>query len=163
MNRRGFGAIDLVLPLILVLLAVWVLVPELNRLLTDAKDSGVRGALGGLRVAISLSVANISIREDVSAGASTYPTVAELAKNKYSAGPPGNHVKLDGQSILDRSTQIPKNPWTDSAKVHDCTGRDKGFLLPGAEENDGWCYDEVKGVVWANSNLSDGPKKENEF
>lgn len=163
MNRRGLGALQLVLPLVLILLAVWALTPELNRLLTDAKDSGVKGALGGLRVAISLSVANISIREDVSVGASTYPTVEELGKNQYSEKPPGNHVKLNGLSILDRSSNVPKNPWTDSGRVHDCTGHEKGYLLTGANANDGWCYDEVKGQVWANSNRSPSSRKENEF
>ena len=162
-GRKGLTVLEIVLPLILVVLAIYMLNPEVSRLLSDAKDSGVKGGLAGLRMAISLSVATISVREISSGNATPFPTHAELNANRYSGDAPGFHTALNGLAILDRVSKAPSNPWTDSATVHDCTGMERGTLLKGEQANDGWCYDPTKGVIWANSALSTGKQKENEF
>jgi len=161
-GNSGLTVLEVVLPIVLVALAYYVLTPELNRLLSDAKDSGVKGALAGLRAAISLSVATISVREENTA-AFAFPTAEELNNNKYTAEAPAFHVKLNGTPIFVRMNKTPKNPWTDSSTVHDCKGMEKGALLTGERANDGWCYDSTRGILWANSNLSTAEQKENSY
>lgn len=161
--RQGFTLIEIVMVILLVGILSAVTIPQFIDLRTEAKDEASKGALGGLRSGISVMTSAIALKEDPTASPSTYPTFGELSANSMLAAAPANHAKLAGTAIMDKSAGIPKNPWTNTNTVFDCAANNKGDLLAAPNNDNGWCYKTSTGELWANSDLSGGAIKENNF
>jgi len=149
--------------IILVAILAAVAIPQFIDLRTEAKDETTKGALGGLRSALGIMRGAIALKENPTSSPSDYPTHAELSGNQMLAAAPGNHTNLAGTPILEKSAGVPRNPWTNTNTVFDCSALAKGGLLASPDNDNGWCYKATTGEIWSNSDLSSGPTKENTF
>jgi len=162
-NQQGFTMVELVMVILLVAILAAVAIPQFIDFGKDARDAATEGGLGAMRAAVSIGASAISVKEAPLTSPATYPTLAELQANKYLAASPNNHAVLANTNILDAGEGIPSNPWTDTNAVYDCQALAKGGLLTAPNDDDGWCYNEVTGAIWANSDLNGGPTTENNF
>lgn len=162
LQSRGFTLIEIVMVIILVAILAAVAIPQFIDFRKDAKDSATKGALGGLRSGVGVMVSAIALKENPTTSPAVYPTLAELSGNLMLAAAPAGHVVLAGTAIMDKSSGIPSNPWTNTNTVNDCSALAKGGLLV-APADSGWCYKPSTGETWANSDLNGGPTTENNF
>jgi len=156
---KGFTLIELVMVILLLSILAAVAIPSFQDLRTEARDSSVRAALGGVRSAIAIARAAVALQEDVTAP--PYPTALELQSNIYL----GSHPVLSAiattanKRIMDASTGLPFNPWSlttiplaQQASVFDCQTLTKSLVRSLAGQTDfGWCYNQTTGEFWANS------------
>ena len=136
-KQQAFTLIELVLVILLVGLLASVAVPNFVDMRSDAKNAATKGALGGMRSAISISVAAIALRE--AQGVPYYPVYNEMSVNAFN----GSHPVLSGTNIMDPTYGIPPNPWTTTnpAKILDCSAlAAQGSLLSFPNSEQGWCY-----------------------
>jgi type II secretory pathway pseudopilin PulG len=146
---------------LLVILAA-IAIPNFIDFRKDAKNSSTQAALGILRSAIVIAAASIQVKEDPSQPKAKFPTLEEMQANMFLDA----HPSLKGNKIVEGANGVPKNPWTESTlslsnfnRILNCSGP-KGTLHP-TEKNQGWCYLETTGEVWANSNLNGDSVTEN--
>ncbi len=134
-----------------------VAIPEFVDMRRDARNAATQGAVGGLRSALAVARAAIALREDTTAP--SYPVITEMRANAYNASHPILLAAAAG--IMDKSSGIPKNPWTLStlpsahfSSIADCTGVTQGNQLATPADDRGWCYNPSNGQMWANSHLN---------
>jgi len=163
LGQRGFTMVELVMVILLVAILAAVAIPQFIDFGKDARDAATEGALGAMRAAVSIGASAISVKESPLTSPATYPTLAELQANKYLAASPNNHAVLANTNILDAGQGVPNNPWSDTNTVQDCSALSKGGLLTAPNDDDGWCYNENTGQIWANSDINGGPTTENNF
>ena len=121
-NKKGFTLIELVMVIVILGILSAIALPTFVNLQEDAKKSATKGALGGLRSAISIWYA----RTAASSGTGTYPTVAQLSSC------PGGPMQFI----------FPANPYTNSTKVNAGT-------VEAADTTAGWVYDATSGMIWS--------------
>jgi len=146
-----------------------VALPNFFDFRTDARNSATFGALGGVRAAVAVARASISLKEAI--GVPAYPTYAELTANQYAAGSHPVLAALASNFILDASAGIPVNPWSLSTvpisqwnSIWDCSALVKGALdNTVGHQNIGWCYNQNNGQFWANSDLNGSVPTENNY
>lgn len=131
-RKRAFTLIELVTVVVILLILSVVAIPIYLNFRIDASKSACKGALGGMRAAIT----NFKTWSLTSAGGGVarYPTLVELTT-----------VGAVMQDI------IPNNPFDgDSIKnnVVDGTGKSKGTITG---TSGGWSYNPTTGEIWANS------------
>lgn len=172
-NEKGFTLIELVMVMLLLSILAAVAIPNFQDMRADARNSAVKGALGGVRSAVAIARATIALKEDVAAP--VYPTVLEMQQNIYL----GSHPVLSAvattstKRIVDASSGMPANPWSmttipiaQQASVIDCSALAKGNVRSAAGITDfGWCYNQTSGEFWANSSRNAGTagNRENNF
>ncbi len=132
-----------------------VAIPEFVDMRRDARNAATQGAIGGLRSGLAVARAAIALRED--AATPDYPVITEMRTNAYNASHPVLLAVTAG--IMDKSSGIPKNPWTLSTlpnahfnSMADCTGLVQARQLGTPADDRGWCYNPTNGQIWANSN-----------
>ena len=136
-DQAGFTLIELVIIIVVLGILAAVAIPRYAEMVGEARESACKGALGGLRSAISIYYANEALRT----GAADWP--------------PMDSIRTVGV-VMEQS--IPKNPYQsdDSAPDSIVTGVTKGTTV-GARG--GWAYNPTTGEIWANTSV-DG---ENDF
>ncbi|MGB0951608.1 MAG: type II secretion system protein [Planctomycetota bacterium] len=140
-GQAGFTLVELVVVIIVLGILAAIAVPKFMDFTTDAKDSALKGSLGGVRSAIS----NFYAYSGTPAGGGTiaYPTLAELTTT--------GTVMAQG---------IPANPYS--------TGADPSAVIAGttkgtpatAGTTGGWCYKASTGEFWANTASGAGEASE---
>ena len=161
-KSSGFTLIEIVIVIVLLAVISLVAIPQFIDMRTEARDEASKAVLGSFRSAVAIANGAISVKENPNLSPAQFPTYAEFSGNNFVAGAPANHPKLAGTAIMNKASGIPINPWTTTSTVVNCTGKAKGFLMVAPDPvDDGWCYNDVTGEVWANSDLSKGAAKEN--
>lgn len=161
---KGFTLIELVMVVGLLVLLAAIAIPYFIDFRKETKNTSTQSALGILRSSLVISAASIQAKEDPSQPCPKFPTFDEIQVNQFLEV----HPVLKGSRIIDHPNGIPKNPWTKPGlsvsefnKIFNCPGP-KGTLHP-TEKNQGWCYLESTGEIWANSSLNSDTSTENNF
>lgn len=172
-GKLGFTLIELVMVVLLLSMLAAVAIPNFQDMRTDARNSSIKGALGGIRTAIAIARATIALKEDVTAP--PYPTAVEMQANIFSGSHPvmSAITTTSSKRILDGGSGVPANPWSLSTiplsqqgSVFNCAGVTKSFVRSLAGQTDfGWCYNQTTGEFWANSDRNSGGtgNTENQF
>ena len=163
--KNGFTLIELVIAILLIAVLAAVAIPQFQDFRRDARNAATHGSLGGMRAALAIHTAAIRLKEDSSTP--SYVTYLEFSANKFNA----SHPVLNGTAIMDPASGIPENPWSTSAaptsdrnRIYDCSGQPSKGLLLNPNDDRGWCYNEITGQIWANSDLNGDPTStENTF
>ena len=163
MRNKGFTLIEIVMVILLVAIMAAVAIPNFVDFRKEAKNASTNGALGSLRGGVAIARSSIALKENPATNPPSFPTLVEMQGNAFLAAAPNLHPVMAGSPIADPSQGTPNNSWTGTNTIHNCTGQVKGTLLAAPNNNDGWCYDETAGTIWANSNLNGGPSTENNF
>ena len=129
-DRRGFTLIELVIIIVILGIIAAVAIPKYVDMVTEAKKSAAKGALGGLRSAISIYYANTAL----TTGTATWPPI--------------DSVRTTGVVMMQ---SIPRNPYQTETNAPDSivTGVTKGTTVG---TRGGWAYKASTGEIWPNTN-----------
>jgi prepilin-type N-terminal cleavage/methylation domain-containing protein len=129
---RGFTLIELVIILVALGILAAVAIPRYADITDESRLSACKGALGGLRSAISVYYAN----QAVTTGTPTWPSITDV----QTAGVVMEHA-------------IPANPYQAAANAPDSivAGVTKGVVVG---TRGGWAYLAGTGEIWANTNVA---------
>ncbi|HEX9751309.1 MAG TPA: prepilin-type N-terminal cleavage/methylation domain-containing protein [candidate division Zixibacteria bacterium] len=136
-DRAGFTLIELVIIIVILGIIAGVAIPRYFDMVSEAKKSSCKGALGGLRSAISIWYGN----EALTTGTAGWPAIDSL--------------RTPGVVLMQA---IPPNPYQVSTSAPDSivTGVTKGVIVG---TRGGWAYKPTTGEVWPNTNVA----SENQF
>jgi len=128
-NQKGFTLIELVIIIVILGVLAAVAIPKYQDLTSEAKEASTRGALGGLRSAITIYYAN----EAVKTGTAAWPVIDSL--------------RTSGVVMMQN---IPANPYQANAADSIVTGATKGTIVG---TRGGWAYLASTGEIWPNTNV----------
>jgi MSHA pilin protein MshA len=131
-ERAGFTLIELVIIIAILGIIAAVAIPKYVDMISEAKVSSCKGALGGLRSGISIYYSN----QALVTGTATWPAIDSLR----TAG-------------VVMANSIPPNPYQDSDNAPDSivTGVTKGVVVG---TRGGWAYRPSTGEIWPNTNVA---------
>lgn len=129
-GERGFTLIELVIIIAVLGIIAAVAIPKYVDMIGEARQSACKGALGGLRSAISIYYANTAL------------------KNNSATWPPMDSLRTVGVVM---AQSIPPNPYQSSSNAPDSivTGVTKGVTVG---TRGGWAYNATTGEIWPNTN-----------
>jgi prepilin-type N-terminal cleavage/methylation domain-containing protein len=182
-TQAGFTLIEILMVLILIAILAMAAITQFTNNSIDARNNTTKANLQLLRRAIGNMNGMQRLRCNVSKIA--WPNVNALNENDITANMSycdkehmlavGKNVNIDFSSIEDRKFikgGIPINPWGPGAsssanngarKVHLCASdgcsnraMNCGGTALRSVTDDGWCYDENNGEIWANTDRNDG-------
>ena len=131
-KEAGFTLVELVIVIVVLGILAAVAVPKFIDFTTDANQAAGKGALGGVRSAISNFYAYSAT--PAGGGTPTWPTLTELTTAT---------TVMEGD--------IPDNPYSTSAtKNAVIAGTTKGTPVT-ALATGGWCYKAATGEFWADT------------
>lgn len=129
---RAFTLIELIAVIVVLAILAGVALPRYFDYADNARESAVKGTLGGVRAGIANYYANEAIQ-----GEARYPDFNEL-------------------TTLDEVMQepIPENPYNESSDIRDASGEwDEDN--PPVSGDEGWAYDPENGKFWTNTTEHD--------
>jgi len=129
-SEQGFTLIELVIIIAVLGIIAAVAIPKYVDMIGEARESACKGALGGLRSAISIYYANTALQ------------------NNSATWPPIDSVRTVGVVM---AQAIPPNPYQGSSSAPDSvvTGVTKGTTVG---TRGGWAYKPSTGEIWPNTN-----------
>jgi len=129
-SEQGFTLIELVIIIAVLGIIAAVAIPKYVDMIGEARESACKGALGGLRSAISIYYANTALQ------------------NNSATWPPIDSVRTIGVVM---AQAIPPNPYQSSSNAPDSvvTGVTKGTIVG---TRGGWAYRSSTGEIWPNTN-----------
>lgn len=129
-DQSGFTLIELVIIIVVLGILAAVAIPRYFDMVSEAKESSCKGALGGLRSGISIWYAN----QALTTGTADWPAIDSLR----TVG-----VVMAGA--------IPPNPFQAPGNAPDSivTGVTKGTIVG---TRGGWAYKPSTGEIWPNTN-----------
>jgi len=129
-SEAGFTLIELVIIIVVLGILAAVAIPRYFDMVASAKQSSCKGALGGLRSAISIWYAN----QALTTGTANWPAI--------------DSVRTVGVVM---GAALPPNPYqlTTSAPDSIVTGVTKGTIVG---VRGGWAYKAATGEIWPNTN-----------
>ena len=131
-DQRGFTLIELVIIIAVLGIIAAVAIPKYVDMISDAKESACKGALGGLRSAVSIYYANTALKT----GTATWPPIDSMRTVGV--------VMAQG---------LPPNPYQLDANAPDSivTGVTKGTIVG---TRGGWAYLPSTGEIWPNTSTA---------
>lgn len=126
-DQSGFTLIELVIIIVVLGILAAVAIPRYFDMVSEAKESSCKGALGGLRSGISIWYAN----QALTTGTASWPAIDSLR----TVG-----VVMAGA--------IPPNPYQTNAPDSIVTGVTKGTIVG---TRGGWAYKPSTGEIWPNT------------
>jgi prepilin-type N-terminal cleavage/methylation domain-containing protein len=128
-TRSAFTLVELIAVIVVLAILSAVAIPKYFDYTAKAKESAVKGTLGGVRSAVANFYANAAVN-----GTPAYPTLVQL--------------QTVGTVMQER---MPVNPYkaTPSAVIAAATWDSADPPVAGVN---GWNYDDATGKFWANSN-----------
>jgi len=130
---RAFTLIELIAVIVVLAILAGVAVPRYFDYADQARESSVRGTLGGVRSGIASYYANSSM-----SGTAAYPSFAQLTAVGTVMQEP-----------------IPTNELNGSAAVRNANGEfDATASAQAVSGTEGWAYDPASGRFWANTTTS---------
>jgi type II secretory pathway pseudopilin PulG len=145
-THRAFSIVELIAAIVCIAILSGIAIPRFHEYHTSARDEACKGALAGMRAAITHFHANSATET----AKPRYPTLVEL--------------RTQGVVMLERIPPNPFIPNTDIAATV-IAGVWPAAGEPPVEETPtgGWRYDAATGRIWANSarraaNSPDGPE-----
>jgi len=131
-NQSGFTLIELVIIIVVLGILAAVAIPRYADMVSEARESACKGALGGLRSAVSIYYANEALRT----GTANWP--------------PMDSIRTIGVVM---EQLIPKNPYQSDANAPDSivTGVTKGTTVG---SRGGWAYNPSTGEIWPNTSTA---------
>jgi MSHA pilin protein MshA len=131
-DQRGFTLIELVIIIAVLGIIAAVAIPKYVDMISDAKESACKGALGGLRSAVSIYYANTALKT----GTATWPPIDSMRTVGV--------VMAQG---------LPPNPYQVDANAPDSivTGVTKGTIVG---TRGGWAYKPSTGEIWPNTSTA---------
>ena len=131
-DQRGFTLIELVIIIAVLGIIAAVAIPKYVDMISDAKESACKGALGGLRSGISIYYANTALKT----GSATWPDIDSMQTVGV--------VMAQG---------LPPNPYQVDANAPDSivTGVTKGTIVG---TRGGWAYKPSSGEIWPNTSTA---------
>jgi prepilin-type N-terminal cleavage/methylation domain-containing protein len=130
-RKSGFTLVELVIVIIVLGILAAVAIPRFFDFTGDAKEAACKGALGGVRSAISNYYAH-SVTPS-GGGVAAYPTLAQLTT---------------GGTVMAQA--IPDNPYSTGTKNAVVAGTTKGTPVTTGTTG-GWCYNAATGEFWADT------------
>lgn len=125
LTKKGFTLIELIMIIVILGILAVTALPRYFDLRTEARESAVKGALGGLRSGISIWYAhNIA-----TSGTTAWPALSDLTATT-------GGVMINGS--------IPDNPYNTQSAV---TTAASGTVLG----DYGWVYNTTNGRIWGNT------------
>ncbi|MEE9442905.1 MAG: prepilin-type N-terminal cleavage/methylation domain-containing protein [candidate division Zixibacteria bacterium] len=131
-KNSGFTLIELVIIIVVLGILAAIAIPKYQDITSDAREAACRGALGGLRSAITIYYANQAVKT----GSATWPALDSL-----------------GTIGIVMEQQIPKNPYCPDANYSDSivAGVSRGTIVG---IDCGWAYNTATGEIWPNTNTA---------
>ena len=129
-SQRGFTLIELVIIIVVLGIIAAVAVPKYVDMVTEAKESACKGALGGMRSGVSIYYANSAL----TTGSAVFPLI--------------DSMRTVGVVM---AQSLPPNPYQADANAPDSivTGVTRGIVVG---SRGGWAYKASTGDLWPNTN-----------
>lgn len=131
-KNTGFTLIELVIIIVVLGILAAIAIPKYQDITSDAREASCRGALGGLRSAITIYYANQAVKT----GTASWPEIDSL-----------------GTIGVVMEQQIPENPYCADVNFPDSivAGVTKGTVVG---TDCGWAYNAATGEIWPNTNTA---------
>jgi prepilin-type N-terminal cleavage/methylation domain-containing protein len=172
-NQKGFTLIELLMVILVIAILAVIGITQFVNYGKDSRDAATKANLQVLRRAISEKNGIMRLRCNVQTV--SFPNVASINANDISDGNSTcSPAYVTAPDSLFVAAGIPVNPWSNDIQTSEansrlvtaCTGTGctvfgshctldcAGVAHVGTEN--GWCYNETTGEIWANTRRNDG-------
>ncbi len=172
-NQKGFTLIELLMVILVIAILAVIGITQFVNYGKDSRDAATKANLQVLRRAISEKNGIMRLRCNVQTV--SFPDVASINANDISDGNStctATYVTVPDSLFV--SAGIPVNPWSKDIQISEansrlvtaCSGAGCAVMgsrctqacdgTPYSGNENGWCYNQTTGEVWANTARNDG-------